>query len=126
MRRRPCLTLDDAHKMMHACKAEAARNKWEVTIAIVEEAGYLMLLEPPPTRARSRPTLPRQGTQRSPHSSPDQILGGAREGVAGVPRLSGGWTASDPSEECVGAIGVSAVESSEDEQIAQAGIAALG
>ena len=45
MRNRPCLTADDAQKMMAACKAEAQKNNWKVTIAIVDETGYPLLLE---------------------------------------------------------------------------------
>ena len=44
MRNRPCLTADDAQKMMAACKAEARKNKWAVSIAIVDEAGAALLL----------------------------------------------------------------------------------
>ena len=45
MRNRPVLTTADAHKMMAACKAEAAKNKWNVAIAIVDESGAALLLE---------------------------------------------------------------------------------
>jgi hypothetical protein len=31
--------------MMQACKAKAARNKWQATIPIVDNASYLVLLE---------------------------------------------------------------------------------
>ena len=45
MRNKPCLTSDDAHKMMAACKAEAQKNKWNVAIAIVDDSGAALLLE---------------------------------------------------------------------------------
>ena len=45
MRTKPCLTAEDAHKMMAACKAEATKNKWAVTICIVDDAGNALLLE---------------------------------------------------------------------------------
>src|SRR5262245_32977615 len=45
MRNKPCLTAADAQKMMAACKAEAAKNKWAVTIAIVDDTGAALLLE---------------------------------------------------------------------------------
>jgi len=45
MRTKPCLTSADAHKMMAACKAEADKNNWKVSIAIVDDAGVLLLLE---------------------------------------------------------------------------------
>ena len=64
MRQKPALTADDCHKMMAACKAEAQKNKWAVTIAIVDDSGAALLLErldgaarsPRPSRwARRRP-----------------------------------------------------------------------
>ena len=45
MRSKPSLTANDAAKMMAACKAEAAKHKWDVCIAIVDEGGYLIHLE---------------------------------------------------------------------------------
>src|SRR5581483_10328312 len=45
MRNKPCLTSADAHKMMAACKAEAQKNKWNVAIAIVDDSGSVLLLE---------------------------------------------------------------------------------
>ena len=45
MRTKPCLTSADAHKMMAACKAEAQKNGWKVTIAIVDDAAAPLLLE---------------------------------------------------------------------------------
>ena len=45
MRTKPCLTTEDAHTMMAACKAEAEKNKWKVSIAIVDDAGVPLLLE---------------------------------------------------------------------------------
>ena len=132
MRMKPCLTPDDAHKMMDACKTEAERNRWDVTIAIVDDAGYLMLLE---------------RTNNATPVSADVALGKARTAAItrrptkfwedrvkerpvflGYPAdllIQGGLPVMH-QKECVGAIGVSGVQSHEDEQIAQAGIAALG
>ncbi len=133
MRNKPCLTSADAHKMMAACKAEAQKNKWNVAIAIVDDSGSVLLLErldgagavasevavgkartsaltKRPTkfwedRAKERPaflTFPTPGVMFQ----------------GGLPLIHQG--------ECVGAIGVSGVQSHEDEQIAQAGANALG
>jgi glc operon protein GlcG len=132
MRMRPALTAADVQKMIAACKFEAAKNKWSVTIAIVDDGGFLLHLERldgagPMTaevatrKARTaalmrRPSKffedrvkERPGFLRMPDSLPVQ---------GGVPIMHQG--------ECVGAIGVSGVQSHEDEQIANAGIAALG
>src|SRR6476661_8709081 len=45
MRSKPSLTASDAAKMMAACKAAAARHQWAVSIAIVDDGGYLLALE---------------------------------------------------------------------------------
>src|SRR5260370_28054734 len=45
MRTKPCLTSMDAQRMMAACKAEAEKNKWKVSIAIVDDAGVLLHLD---------------------------------------------------------------------------------
>ena len=34
MRSKPCLTSSDVKKMLAACENEAAKNKWNVVIAI--------------------------------------------------------------------------------------------
>ncbi len=132
MRNRPTLTASDTEKMVAASRAEAAKNKWNVSIAVVDDAGYLLHLERldgagPMTaevaagKARTaavtrRPTKfwedrvkERPVFLKFPDNLPIQ---------GGVPIMYQG--------ECVGAIGVSGVQSHEDEQIANAGIGALG
>jgi uncharacterized protein GlcG (DUF336 family) len=42
MRDKPCLTAADTEKAMIACKAEAQKNKWNVSIAILDEGGFLL------------------------------------------------------------------------------------
>ena len=44
MKSKPCLTLDDCKKMAAACEAEALRNGWNVTVAILDDGGHLLLL----------------------------------------------------------------------------------
>jgi glc operon protein GlcG len=45
MRTRPALTASDVQQMATACRAEADKNKWAVTVAIVDDAGALLYLE---------------------------------------------------------------------------------
>jgi glc operon protein GlcG len=132
MRSRQMLTGADVQKMMAACKAEAEKNKWNVTVAIVDDGGYLLQLdrmegagpmtaEVATAKARTsavtrRPTKAWEDMVRDrpvflkfPENLPIQ---------GGLPILHQG--------DCLGAIGVSGVQSHQDEQIAQAGIATLG
>ncbi|MDE1974022.1 MAG: heme-binding protein, partial [Hyphomicrobiales bacterium] len=42
MRTKPSLTLADVKKMLAACEAEAAKNKWSVSVAIVDDGAHLL------------------------------------------------------------------------------------
>ena len=132
MRNRPSLTSADAHKMMAACKAEAQKNKWNVTIAIVDDAGYPLLVERMdgcgPISAEVAVGKARTAaiTRRPTKFWEDRVKD--RPGFLNFPvnlQVQGGLPLMHQGE-CVGAIGVSGVQSHEDEQIAQAGVATLG
>ena len=45
MRTKMCLSLEDANKIVAAAKAEARKNNWNVTIAVVDDGGFLVHLE---------------------------------------------------------------------------------
>ena len=133
MRQKPALTADDCHKMMAACKAEAQKNKWAVTIAIVDDSGAALLLERL-DGAGAISALVAMGkaqtsavTKRPSKFFEDRIK--ERPGFVTYPTpgvmFQGGLPLVHQGE-CVGAIGVSGVQSHEDEQIAQAGVTALG
>ena len=132
MKTRPELTLADCEKIAAAAMAEARRNKWIVAIAILDDGGHL-----PAFRAHGR----RDAGERR-HRGGE----GAHRGGVAAHRAAPGRSASRPAAEmlkmpgilpvqggvpilvdgsCVGAVGVSGVQSHEDEQIAQAGIDAL-
>ena len=133
MRNKPSLTIADAHKMMAACLAEAQKNKWPVTIAIVDDAGYPLLLERMdgcgPFGAEVAVAKARTSalTKRPTKFFEDRIK--ERPAFVTFPTpgvmFQGGLPLVHQGE-CVGAIGVSGVQSHEDEQVAQAGVAALG
>ena len=133
MRNKPCLTSADCHKMMAACKAEAQKNKWAVTIAIVDDSGAALLLERLDGAGAISATVAIGKAQTSALTKrPSKFFEDrVKERPAfvtfptpgvmfqgGVPIVHQG--------ECVGAIGVSGVQSHEDEQVAQAGVTALG
>ena len=91
MRTRPAMTLTDAHQMMAACKAEAQKNNWKVAIAIVDDAGYLLLFERMDgTGPTSAEVASRQSADRCADPAAKQVLGRSSEGAAGVPELSRG------------------------------------
>jgi len=132
MRTKPCLTNADLHKMMAACKAEAAKNKWNVTIAIVDDAGFPLLVErldgagPMTAEVAIGKARAAALTRRPTKFFEDRIK--ERPAFVGFPAgilIQGGLPVMHQNEG-VGAIGVSGVQSHEDEQIAEAGIKALG
>jgi glc operon protein GlcG len=133
MRSKPSLTIADAHKMMAACLAEAQKNKWPVTIAIVDDAGYPLLLERMdgcgPFSAEVAVAKARTSavTKRPTKFFEDRIK--ERPAFVTFPTPGVMFQGGLPlvhQNECVGAIGVSGVQSHEDEQVAQAGVTALG
>ena len=133
MRQKPALTNSDAHKMMAACIAEAQKNKWPVAIAIVDDSGAVMLLERlDGCGAISADVAVKKAqtsalTKRPSKFFEDRVK--ERPGFVTFPTpgvmFQGGLPLVHQGE-CVGAIGVSGVQSHEDEQIAQAGVTALG
>jgi glc operon protein GlcG len=131
MKTKPCLTLDDCKKIMAACEAEARRNKWNVVIAILDDGGHLLLLErmdgATPANAEIAVQKGRSAavSRRSTKAWEDRIKDG-RTSMLKMPVLpvQGGIPVMYQGE-CVGGIGVSGVQSHEDEQIAQAGADAL-
>jgi glc operon protein GlcG len=132
MRTKTALDLADAHKMMAAAKAEAEKQKWGVTIAVVDDAGLLLMLERMDgaraqtsevalLKARSAAITHRPGKtwEETVKTRPGTLnFPDAFHVTGGVPILHQG--------EVIGAVGVSGVQSFEDEQVAMAGIAALG
>ena len=132
MRTRPCLTLDDCRKIASAAEAEARQNKWIVAIAILDDGGHLLWFGrmdgATPANAEIAIAKARTAalTRRSSKVWEDRVTGG-RLSMLRMPVLpiQGGLPIVAEGE-CVGSIGVSGVQSHEDEQIAQAGITALG
>ena len=131
MRDKPCLTSDDLAKAMAACKAEADKNGWKVAIAIVDDGGYLLSFDRmdgvAPISAEVAVGKARCSamTRRPSKFFEDRVK--ERPAFASFPAgvLIQGAVPVMYQNECVGSIGVSGVQSHEDEQIAQAGANAL-
>ena len=131
MRTKPCLTAADVKKMLAACEAEAAKNKWPVAISIVDDGGFLLgfirMDGAPAISAEVSTGKARTSamTKRPSKFFEDRVK--ERPAFANFPAgiLIQGAVPVMHDNECVGAIGVSGVQSHEDEQIAQAGAAAV-
>lgn len=130
----PTLLLEDAKRMMQAAEQHAKARGWPVAIVIADASGGILLA---------------QKLDHTQHSSMDIAMGKARtavnfrrptrmfqdgitaggEGlrflaVPGVTPLEGGFPVVR-AKQVVGGIGVSGVLSSQDCEVAQAGMAAL-
>jgi glc operon protein GlcG len=132
MRDRPCLTSADVEKALRACTAEAQTNKWNVSIAVLDEGGFLLGFHrmdgAPPISAEVSIGKARTAamTKRPSKFFEDRVK--ERPAFVNFPAgilIQGGLPIMNKGE-CVGAIGVSGVQSHEDEQVAQAGVSAIG
>jgi len=131
MRQKFSLASEEAHAIVTAAKLEAGKNNWKVSVAVVDEGGYLLHLERMDGAALTSPEIatmkartaalsrvPTKSLEETAKDRPATLTFPGRLPVqGGLPILYEG--------ECVGAIGVSGVKSPEDEQIARAGVDAL-
>ena len=134
MKTKQTLELADVKAMMAAAEAEALANKWAVTIAIVDDGGHLLALQ----RLDGAAAISAHIAPAKAHTAAlgrresrvyEEIINGGRMSFLSVPKLEGMLEGGVPvlkDGQCIGAIGVSGVKSTEDAQIARAGIAALG
>ena len=134
MKTQPVLGLDDVKAIAAAAEAEALKNQWAVTIAVVDAGGHLLWLQrldgAAPVSAAIAPAKARTAAlgRRETKVYEDMINGG-RTSFLSAPLIDGLLEGGVPvlvDGHCVGAVGVSGVKSSEDAQVARAGIAALG
>lgn len=128
MHNRYCLSAAEAQMIVVSCKAFAASNKWNISIAVVDDGGFLIHLErldgavlqspdiatlkartaaicQTSTKALEEVVKDRPATAMFPGRLPVQ---------GGVPIIVRG--------QCIGGIGVSGAKSHEDELVAMAGL----
>jgi glc operon protein GlcG len=134
MKTKYTLELSDVKKIAAAAEAEALRNNWAVSIAIVDDGGHLLWLQrldgAPAISSHIGPAKARTAALGRRESKVyEDIINQGRTSFLSAPELQGMLEGGVPitiDGQVVGAVGVSGVKSSEDAQIARAGIAALG
>ena len=134
MKTKPTLTLDDLRRMAAAAEKHALDHAWAVTIAIVDDGGHLLWLQrldgAAPISAQIAPAKARTAAVGRRESKVyEDMINQGRTSFLSAPSLEGMLEGGVPivvDGQCLGAIGVSGVKSSEDADIARAGIAALG
>ena len=131
MRTKSYLTLEDANRMIAAAKAEAAKNQWPVSIAVVDDAGFLLHLERLDGASVATPEIATlkartSAVSRNPTKTAEDMVKD-RPSILSLPGrlpVQGGLPIFHQGE-CIGGIGVSGAKSEQDEQVAQAGLAGI-
>jgi len=134
MKSKPALELADVKAVAAAAEAEALKNNWAVSIAIVDDGGHLLWLQrldgAPPISSHIAPAKANTAALGRRESKVyEDVINGGRTSFLSAPDLKGMLEGGVPimkDGQCLGAVGVSGVKSAEDAQIARAGIAALG
>ncbi|MFZ3082612.1 GlcG/HbpS family heme-binding protein [Rhodoferax ferrireducens] len=134
MKTKLILELADVKTIAAAAEAEALKNSWAVSIAIVDDGGHLLWLQ----RLDGAAAISAHIAPAKAHTAAlgrreskvyEDIVNGGRASFLSAPEVKGLLEGGVPvmkEGQCLGAVGVSGVKSSEDAQIARAGIAALG
>jgi len=133
MKNRSALELADVKAIAAAAEAEALANQWPVTIAIVDDGGHLLWLQrmdgAAPISAQIAPAKAHTAALgRRESRTYEEVINGGRVSFLSAPGLQGMLEGGVPILKdgvCIGAVGVSGVKSTEDVQIARAGITAL-
>jgi glc operon protein GlcG len=134
MQTKPVLEFADVKKIAAAAEAEALSNQWAVSIAIVDDGGHLLHLSrldgAAPLSSHMAPAKANTAAMgRRESRIYEELINGGRTSFLSAPHVEGLLEGAVPIMKdgfCLGAVGVSGVKSTEDAQIARAGIAALG
>jgi glc operon protein GlcG len=126
------ITLEDAKAAMAAAEAEARKNNWNVAIAILDAGASLIMFQKlDDTQLGSvNVAMGKAKTAvnfRRPTKALEDMIAGGRQvflAVEGITPLQGGLPVIVDGK-LIGAVGVSGVLSSQDEQVAQAAVNVL-
>jgi glc operon protein GlcG len=133
MKTKAVLSASDVSTILAAAQAEAIANKWAVTIAVVDDGGHLLgLLRLDGAAPLSSHVAPAKAhtaaVGRRETKVYEDMINQGRTSFLSAPLVHGLLEGGVPilvDGQVVGAVGVSGVKSTEDVQIAKAGIAAL-
>jgi glc operon protein GlcG len=134
MKTKHTLESSDLKLIAAAAEAEALKNNWAVSIAIVDDGGHLLHFN----RLDGAPAMSSHIAPAKAHTAAlarkeskvyEDVINCGRFSFLSAPTIQGMLEGGVPilkDGQCLGAVGVSGVKSSEDAQVAKAGIAALG
>jgi glc operon protein GlcG len=129
------ITLDVAKKIMAAAEAEAVKNNWQVVITIIDSGGHMVMMQKADnTQLASISASEGKAQTALAFKLPSKALedaitaGGAGTRLLALKNIApfeGGFPILIDGK-IVGAIGVSGALSSQDAQVAKAGLSAVG
>lgn len=130
---KPVLSAENVSAIINAAREYAEQNNWKVCIAVADDGGHLLgmlrldgALPMTATISQGKARVSAIGGRESVNY--EEMINNGRYAYLSVPLdtfLEGGVPIVIDNQ-VVGAVGVSGVKSSDDAQIAKAGIAALG
>ena len=134
MKNKFILELSDVKAMATAAEEQALKNNWAVSIAIVDDGGHLLWLQrldgaPAISASIASAKANTAALGRRESKAYEDVINGGRMSFLSAPDIKGLLEGGVPvmkDGQCLGAVGVSGVKSSEDAQVARAGIAAIG
>jgi glc operon protein GlcG len=123
------LNLADAKEIAAAAEAEALKNKWSVTIAVLDDGGNLLFLQRMDEAPLGSIVVAQEKARtalrfKRPTKTFEEIIASGRTSMLTLPGatpIEGGLPLLNKGQ-IIGAIGVSGVLSPQDAQIAQAGV----
>jgi glc operon protein GlcG len=128
---RVALEVEDVQAALEAAKAEALKNSWVVSIAVVDDGGhplgFLRLNEAAPLTAQIAFGKARTAAlSRRESKFYEEVVKNGRTAFLSVEVTAlEGAVPVMIANQCLGAVGVSGVKSDQDAQIANAGIRAI-
>jgi glc operon protein GlcG len=126
------VSLAAARRMMTAAEAEARKNGWNVSIAIVDASGELLAFHrmddsSPASVGVSQAKARTAARFRRPTKALEEAVAGGRTALLsfeGMAMVEGGVPITADGK-VIGAVGVSGASSAQDAQVAQAAVATL-
>lgn len=123
------LTLADAKKIAAAAEAEALKNNWRVTIAVLDDGGNLLFLQRLDEAPLGSIVVAQEKARtallfKRPTKVFEEIIASGRTAMLTLPGatpIEGGLPLLNNGQ-IIGAIGVSGAQSPQDAQIAGAGV----
>jgi glc operon protein GlcG len=128
MNSKPVLTIADASKILEAALAEAGRNQWAVSVAVVDDGGHLLAFlradgAAPISAYIAIEKARTSALGRRESKAYEDMVNGGRSAFLSAPLLTSleGGVPLIAQGHVIGAVGVSGVKADQDAQIAKAG-----